>query len=165
MIPLNEGMPDRSSSSVAAVESALRAQGIDPPTRWFDDGVHTAQQAAEAVGVDVGAIANSLIFTLDDEIVLILASGSHRVDTEWLGDRLGGTIKRAKPDAVKDVTGQVIGGVAPLGHPASIRTWVDTTLADYPVLWASAGHPHAVFPTTFDELVRITGGTVTPVVP
>lgn len=152
------------SAAFEAVERALADQGVAPKTRWFDDGVATAQQAADALGVEIGAIANSLIFTLDGDIILILASGAHRVDTEWLGERLGGTIARAKPAEVKDATGQVIGGVAPLGHPATLRTIVDESLAAYPEIWASAGHPHAVFATTYVELVRITGGTPSPVV-
>lgn len=153
------------SASVDAVERALAAQGIEPRTRWFDDSTSTAQQAADALGVEVGAIANSLIFALDGDIILILGSGAHRVDTAWLGAQLGGALERAKPAEVKAATGQIIGGVAPVGHPAPIRTWVDTALADYPELWASAGHPHAVFATSYDELVRITGGTPTAVTP
>ena len=113
----------------------------------------------------MGAIANSLVFTLDDSPLLVMTSGAHRVDTAWLGEKLGGTITRADAALVKSATGQVIGGVAPVGHPAPLRTWVDAQLADFDELWAAAGHAHAVFPLTFDELVRITGGTVTPVEP
>jgi prolyl-tRNA editing enzyme YbaK/EbsC (Cys-tRNA(Pro) deacylase) len=152
------------SAAVRAVELALQRQGVEPATRWFDDGVATAQQAADALGVEIGAIANSLVFTLDGDVILILASGAHRVDTDWLGEQLGGTITRAKPAAVKDATGQVIGGVAPMGHPAPIRTIIDTSLADYPEIWASAGHPHAVFATTYAELLRIAGATPSAVV-
>jgi prolyl-tRNA editing enzyme YbaK/EbsC (Cys-tRNA(Pro) deacylase) len=158
-------MEHPTSPSVEAVERALVANGVEPRTRWFDDSTSTAQQAADALGVEVGAIANSLIFALDGDVILILASGAHRVDTEWLGTQLGGTLERAKPADVKEATGQIIGGVAPVGHPRPIRTWVDTALAEYPQVWASAGHPHAVFATTFDELVRITGGTPTAVTP
>ena len=95
----------------------------------------------------------------------MLASGGHRVDTDYLGDKLGGTITRASADQVKQATGQVIGGVAPLGHPTPIPTYVDVDLAQYDEVWASAGHPHTVFPTSFDELVAITGGEPTQVVP
>ena len=157
-------MPHPESASVEAVERALADAGVDPKTRWFDDGVATAQQAADALGIEIGAIANSLVFTLDGDVILVLASGAHRVDTEWLGERLGGTIARAKPAEVKNATGQVIGGVAPLGHPAPLRTIIDEALAVYPEIWASAGHPHAVFATTYDELARITGATPSPVV-
>ena len=97
--------------------------------------------------------------TIDDDPILVLTSGAHRVDTDWLGERLGGTIRRASKETVKAATGQVIGGVAPVGHPSPVRTVVDVQLADYDEVWAAAGHAKTVFPTTFDELVRITGGT------
>ena len=94
-----------------------------------------------------------------------MTSGAHRVDTEWLGERVGGTFARAAAAVVKDATGQVIGGIAPVGHPAPLRTFVDEDLAGYPEIWAAAGHAHTVFPLSYAELVRITSGTVTPVVP
>ena len=151
--------------AVDRVREALRRHGLDPEIRWFDDAATTAHAAADALGIPVGAIANSLIFTLDGEPLLVLTSGAHRVDTAWLGERLGGTIGRASKDVVKRATGQVIGGVAPLGHPSPVRTLVDVALAEFPVVWAAAGHAHTVFPTSFDELLRITGGTASPVVP
>lgn len=155
----------RSHPSVDAVESALRAAGVEPRTTWFDAATNTAPEAAAKLGVEVAAIANSLVFTLDGEPILVLASGGHRVDTDYLGAKLGGTIARASADVVKAATGQVIGGVAPVGHPSPIRTFVDTDLARFPEVWAAAGHPHTVFPTTFDELVRVTCGEPTAVVP
>jgi prolyl-tRNA editing enzyme YbaK/EbsC (Cys-tRNA(Pro) deacylase) len=157
---VNTGHP-----SVDRVRDALAAHGLAPDIRWLDDAATTAQAAAAALGIEVGAIANSLVFNLDGEPLLVLTSGWHRVDTFWLGEQLGGTIQRATRDQVKDATGQVIGGVAPVGHPSPIRTLVDVALADHPVVWAAAGHAHTVFPTTFDELVRITGGEATRVVP
>lgn len=144
--------------SVQRVREALAAHGLDPEIRWFDDAATTAQAAADALGIEVGAIANSLVFALDGAPVLVLTSGAHRVDTEWLGARLGGTLGRAPKELVKEATGQVIGGVAPVGHPAPLRTYVDVALADYPTVWAAAGHAHTVFPTTFDQLLRITAG-------
>jgi prolyl-tRNA editing enzyme YbaK/EbsC (Cys-tRNA(Pro) deacylase) len=148
-----------SHPSVDRVADALAGHGLTPEIVWFDDAVTTAQLAADALGVEVGQIANSLVFTIDDEPILVLTSGAHRVDTEWLGVELGGVIRRAPKETVKSATGQVIGGVAPVGHPSPVRTIVDVQLADYPVVWAAAGHAKTVFPTTFDELVRITGGT------
>jgi prolyl-tRNA editing enzyme YbaK/EbsC (Cys-tRNA(Pro) deacylase) len=145
-------------AAVTAVETALVARGIAPRTRWFDESTATAVEAANALGAELGAIVKSLLFMLDDELILVLASGSHRVDTELLGEELGGTLARASAKLVKEQTGQSIGGVAPLGHPQYIRTVVDVSLADFDEVWASAGHPRAVFPTTFDELVRITQG-------
>ncbi|WEO76655.1 YbaK/EbsC family protein [Cryobacterium sp. SO2] len=158
-------MVNTAHPAVDRVRRALNAQGLDPEIRWFDDAATTAVAAAAALGIEVGAIANSLVFTLDGTPLLVLTSGAHRVDTAWLGERLGGTIGRASKDLVKEATGQVIGGVAPLGHPAPIRTLVDEDLAGYPVVWAAAGHAHTVFPTSFAELLRLTGGTASPVVP
>ena len=150
---------------VERVETALRALGVSGDVRWLDDSAPTAAAAAAALGVEVGAIANSLVFTLDGAPLLVMTSGSHRVDTGWLGDQLGGTIQRADADLVKSATGQTIGGVAPIGHPQRLRTIVDAQLASYPQLWAAAGHAHTVFPLSFDDLVRITGGDVRAVTP
>jgi prolyl-tRNA editing enzyme YbaK/EbsC (Cys-tRNA(Pro) deacylase) len=158
-------MTTLSHPSVDRVADALAGFGLTPEIVWFDDAVTTAQLAADALGVEVGQIANSLVFTIDDEPILVLTSGAHRVDTEWLGAELGGVIRRASKETVKAATGQVIGGVAPVGHPSPVRTIVDVQLADYAVVWAAAGHAKTVFPTTFDELVRITGGTPRAVEP
>ena len=157
--------PAPSHAAVDRVTAALEAEGVEPRIVWFGDAVTTAQLAADALGVEVGQIANSLVFTLDDEPILVLTSGAHRVDTEWLGERLGGRIGRASKEVVKAATGQVIGGVAPVGHPSPVRTFVDVDLAAYDEVWAAAGHARTVFPTTFGELVRLTGGTPTPVEP
>ncbi len=132
---------------------------------WLDDAATTAQLAADALGIEVGAIANSLIFTLDDRPVLVLTSGRHRVDTAWLGGQLGGRLRRASAEVVKEATGQVIGGVAPVGHPLPIPTYIDPVLAEYDEVWAAAGHAHTVLPLTYDQLLLVTGGTVQPVEP
>ena len=85
--------------------------------------------------------------------------GAHRVDVELVARTAGvSKVRRATPEFVREATGQPIGGVAPVGHPAPIRTLVDTWLQKHEVVWAAGGHPHTVFPTTFDELLRITGG-------
>ncbi|TIC88655.1 YbaK/EbsC family protein [Nocardioides sp. GY 10113] len=123
------------------------------------DAVHTAALAAAALGCEVGAIANSLLFSADDAPVLILTSGAHRVDTAATGEALGVRLRRASPDFVREHTGQVIGGVSPIGHPAPIPTYLDPWLARHPVIWAAAGHPAAVFSTTYDELLALTGAT------
>ena len=126
----------------------------------LDDAAPTAASAAAQVGCDVAAIANSLVFAADGEPLLVLTSGGHRVDTVKVAGLVGArAVGRADPQMVKERTGMTIGGVAPVGHLTPVRTLVDVALADYPVVWAAAGHPHTVFPTTFDELVRITGGT------
>jgi prolyl-tRNA editing enzyme YbaK/EbsC (Cys-tRNA(Pro) deacylase) len=124
------------------------------------DTVHTAARAAEALGCEVGAIANSLLFDADGSPVLILTSGAHRVDTAVVRQRIGGAeLRRAKPDFVKEHTGQVIGGVSPIGHPAPVPTWIDTWLQKHEIVWAAAGHPAAVFSTSYDELLALTGAT------
>lgn len=158
-------MVERTHAGVSQVEDELRRQGVEPHVRWLDDAATTAAAAAAVLGTDVGAIANSLIFTLDGAPVLVLTSGAHRVDTTWLGERLGGRLQRADPDTVRSATGQAIGGVAPIGHPQPLPTWVDVDLLRYPVVWAAAGHAHTVFPITFADLVRVTGGSPTPVTP
>ncbi len=150
--------------SIQNVRAALDALGVTGEVRHIPDGARTAAEAAAAVGVDVGAIANSLVFVADGEPILVMTSGGHRVDTAALAARIGvGEIGRAAPEVVKSATGQTIGGVAPVGHPAPLRTYVDEALAQFPEIWAAAGHSHAVFPLTYAELVRITGGTVVSV--
>lgn len=124
------------------------------------DSVHTAALAAEALGCEVGAIANSLLFDANGRPVLVLTSGAHRVDTTKVAALIGvDRLKRAAPDFVREHTGQVIGGVSPIGHPVPVPTYVDVWLQRHPVVWAAAGHPAAVFSTTYDELQRLTGGT------
>ncbi|WP_417562366.1 YbaK/EbsC family protein [Microbacterium sp.] len=157
-------MTDQLPTRSRLVDEALRAAGIPGEIIVLPESAATAPLAAAALGVDVGAIANSLVFWSDDEALLVMTSGAHRVDVKALAARLGrGKIARATPDQVREATGQVIGGVAPTGHPAPVTTIVDEALAAYPQLWAAGGTPHAVFPLTFDELVRLTGGTVAKV--
>jgi len=126
------------------------------------DSVHTAQLAADALGCEVGAIANSLLFAAEggdgDEPVLILTSGAHRVDTDKVAADIGvQRLKRAKPEFVREHTGQVIGGVSPIAHPKPVRTYLDPTLRKYDIVWAAAGHPAAVFSSTYAELKAMTG--------
>jgi prolyl-tRNA editing enzyme YbaK/EbsC (Cys-tRNA(Pro) deacylase) len=142
------------------VASALRAGGASGEVRELDDSARTALDAANALGVPVGAIVKSLVFTADSSPLLVLASGDHRVDTAAVAALIGvSRVRRADPDVVRDATGFAIGGVAPIAHPQPLTTLVDTHLASYAVIWAAAGTPHAVFPTTYDELLVLTGGT------
>jgi prolyl-tRNA editing enzyme YbaK/EbsC (Cys-tRNA(Pro) deacylase) len=156
---------DATHPNVLAVQAALRAAGASGEIRILADAAPTAAAAAAQLGVEVGAIANSLIFDADGAALLILTSGAHRVDTALIGHALGCAVTRATPELVRAATGQPIGGVAPVGHPAPVRTLVDEALASYPEVWAAGGVPHAVFPTSYDELVRMTGGTPTRVGP
>ncbi|WP_262851895.1 YbaK/EbsC family protein [Mumia quercus] len=150
---------------IQQVVDALAAHGVvDEVVRVLPDSARTAREAADALGVGVGAIANSLVFASAGEPVLVLTSGSHRVDTALVAATHGlAPLERADPDFVRAATGQVIGGVAPVGHPAPIRTFVDVALREHDVVWAAAGHPHAVFATSYEQLVEITGGTPTEV--
>jgi len=142
------------------VASALRTLGAPGQVRELTEPAPTAATAAAQLGCEVGAIANSLVFNADGEPLLVLTSGAHRVDTAKVAAELGvQSVGRADPEFVYAATGQRIGGVAPVGHRKPIRTLVDTALAGYDVVWAAAGHVHTVFPTSFDELVRISGGT------
>jgi len=180
--------------------AALAAGGAEASgarMKVLPGAVSTARAAADALGVQVGQIANSLIFVIersasgtsigtersasgtsigtersasgtsigtDGEPLLVLASGAHRVDTDKLAAQLGVQhIRRADPAFVRAATGQVIGGVAPVGHPAPLRTVVDTALASYGEVWAAGGIPHAVFPTNYAELLALTGGTAAAV--
>lgn len=128
------------------------------------DAVHTAALAAEALGCEVGAIANSLLFDAVGSPVLVLTSGAHRVDVRALAERIGvERLDRAQPDFVREHTGQVIGGVSPLAHPSPVPTYLDAWLARHEVVWAAAGHPAAVFSTTFEELLTLTGASVVDV--
>jgi prolyl-tRNA editing enzyme YbaK/EbsC (Cys-tRNA(Pro) deacylase) len=142
------------------VAGELAALGVPGQVRELAEPAPTAATAAAQLGCDVGAIANSLLFSADGAPLLVLTSGAHRVDTAKVAAELGvERVRRADPDFVYASTGQRIGGVAPVGHPKPVRTLVDVALQSYDVVWAAAGHVHTVFPTTFDELVRITGGT------
>jgi prolyl-tRNA editing enzyme YbaK/EbsC (Cys-tRNA(Pro) deacylase) len=154
----------RTVQDALAAADAVNGSGQPSIVRMLSDAVSTAALAAAALDVEVGQIANSLIFAADEEPLLVLTSGAHRVDTAKVAAALGvEALKRAAPEFVREHTGQPIGGVAPLGHPKPVRTLVDTALAAYDEIWAAGGIPHAVFPTTYAELVRMTGGTPTDV--
>jgi len=152
----NDASPHPSTQRVA---QALRAGGASGDVHQLADSTRTAQEAADVLGVPVGAIVKSLVFTADGEPVLILASGDHQVDVAKIAGTLDAEkVVRANADTVRAATGYPIGGVAPVAHPAPLRTLVDTHLGGFDVVWAAAGTPHSVFPTTYDELVRLTGG-------
>jgi prolyl-tRNA editing enzyme YbaK/EbsC (Cys-tRNA(Pro) deacylase) len=142
----------------------LRSLRVTGEVRELPEPAPTAAAAAKQLGCEVGAIANSLVFAADGAPLLVMTSGAHRVDTARAAALAGASVvARADARSVREWTGQAIGGVGPVGHPAPIRTLVDTWLAKYDVVWAAAGHPHTVFPTSFDELLRITGGTAADV--
>jgi prolyl-tRNA editing enzyme YbaK/EbsC (Cys-tRNA(Pro) deacylase) len=135
------------------VQEALHEVGVEAEVVVLEDSARTAAEAAAAVGVEQGAIVKSLVFRSADsgEPVLVLVSGDNRCDEALLG------VERADADTVRAVTGYAIGGVPPLGHPSPLHTVVDEQLGRFPIVWAAAGTPHAVFPISYDELVRVTG--------
>jgi prolyl-tRNA editing enzyme YbaK/EbsC (Cys-tRNA(Pro) deacylase) len=147
-------------AAVKRVLAALHEHGVDGEVHVLSDSARTAQEAATALGIEVGQIASSLIFKLPDESpLLIITSGRHRVDTDLVAKGLGiEKLNRVDADYVKEKSGFSIGGVSPLGwisKPEIIL--IDEALSDYDVVWAAAGHPHAVYPTTYDELIQCTG--------
>ena len=153
-----------SHPSVVRVTDRLAELGATGSVKVLDGSARTAAQAAEQLGIEVAQIANSLVFSADGTPRLVLASGGHRVDTTKVAALVGAaSVDRADADFVRTHTGFAIGGVAPVGHPEPLRTLVDTALGQYDEVWAAAGHPHAVFPTTYDELLRLTGGTAADV--
>ncbi len=156
--------------NVRMVSDALLAadalDGADKPStvRVLPEAVKTAVAAAAALDIEVGQIANSLVFAAGGAPLLVMTSGAHRVDTAKVAGLLGvDALTRATPEFVLAHTGQAIGGVAPVGHPKPIRTLVDVALGQYDEIWAAGGVAQAVFPTTYAELVRITAGTPTEV--
>jgi prolyl-tRNA editing enzyme YbaK/EbsC (Cys-tRNA(Pro) deacylase) len=149
-----------SSPSVERVREALARAGLAPEIVELPGAARTAQAAADFLGCAVGQIANSLVFraAASDGAVLVMSSGAKRVDTARLAALLGEPIGKADADFVRRRTGFAIGGVAPVGHTATLRAFVEKSLAAHREIWAAAGHPHTVFRLTYDELVRITGG-------
>ncbi|CAB4560644.1 MAG: YbaK/EbsC family protein [Actinobacteria bacterium] len=152
--------------AVRRVRAAIEANALPGEIKVLSESAKTAVDAAKGLGIEVGQIASSLVFKLPDgSPLLVITSGRHRVDTDLVARHLGvSALARADADWVKSVSGFSVGGVAPIGWESedlSVRTKVviDQALAEYEVIWAAAGHPHAVFPTSFDELQRITGAT------
>jgi prolyl-tRNA editing enzyme YbaK/EbsC (Cys-tRNA(Pro) deacylase) len=139
---------------------AARSLGIDGEIKVLSDSARTAIDAANSLGIEVGQIASSLIFKLPSgNPLLIITSGRHKVDTTLVAKNLGiEKLDRVDADFVKERSGYSIGGVSPLGwisKPEIIL--IDEALSDYDVVWAAAGHPHAVYPTTYVELIQCTG--------
>ena len=147
-------------SAVKRVVAANEKFGITGQIKVLTEPAKSAAEAAAGLGIEVGQIASSIIFKLpDNSPLLVITSGRHRVDTELVASKLGiEKLERVDADYVKENSGFSIGGVSPLGwisKPEIIL--IDEALSDYDVVWAAAGHPHAVYPTTYDELIQCTG--------
>ncbi|PFG68854.1 prolyl-tRNA editing enzyme YbaK/EbsC (Cys-tRNA(Pro) deacylase) [Propionibacteriaceae bacterium ES.041] len=150
--------------SVERVNEVVAGKGFAGRVVVLPDAAPTARAAAELLGVEVGAIANSLIFRTESGApLLVMTSGAHRVDTDKVAALIGEPIGRADAAFVRTHTGQVIGGVAPVGHPRPIRTLIDTELRGYPEIWSGGGIPHGMLPMSFEELIVLTGGEVAEV--
>jgi len=153
-----------SKAAVKRVRAAIEANSLPGEIKVLQESAKTAAEAAAALGVEVGQIASSLVFQLPDgSPLLIITSGRHRVDTQMVAEAIGvSKLSRADIDWVKSVSGFSVGGVAPIGWQSENLTTqmmilIDEALNDYQVVWAAAGHPHAVFPTSFAELQAVTG--------
>ena len=145
-------------AAVKRVAAALAEHGCAGQIKVLSDSARTAAEAAAALGIEVGQIASSLIFKLPDgSPLLVITSGRHRVDTDLVANNLGiEKLGRVDADYVKEQSGFSIGGVAPIGWVSPATILIDQALNDYEVVWAAAGHPHAVYPTSFAELLEIT---------
>ena len=151
---------DQLHPSAQRVASALRERGVRGPIRQFAASTKTSADAARALDCEVGAIASCLVFMMDENPIVVVKSGVHRVDTQRLATFAGGErVRQATPDEVRAATGQPIGGVSPVGWPGALRVFIDETLAQFEPVWSACGTPNAVFATTFDELCRLTGAT------
>lgn len=155
-------LPERSR----LVHRHLADAGAEVEIRVLPDSARTATEAASAIGCEASAIANSLVFVADGTPVLVMTSGGHRADLAVLRRSIGAEeVAMAPASVVRQATGQAIGGVAPVGHPVPLRTFIDEALREHDEIWAAAGHPHTVMPLTFDQLRLLTGGEVIAVVP
>lgn len=155
-------MPGREElhPSAQRVVDVLKALGAVGPFREFTVPTKTAADAAAALECEVNAIASTLVFMADDKPVVVLKSGTLRVDVEKVRQYLGATsVRQATPNEVRAATGQSLGGVSPVGWPQPIPCLIDSLLARFPHLWAACGTPNAVFGTTYDELRSLTSAT------
>jgi prolyl-tRNA editing enzyme YbaK/EbsC (Cys-tRNA(Pro) deacylase) len=150
-------------ASAQRVQGALTAAGTDARVIELPVAARTSQQAADALGIEVGQIAKSLIFRAvpSGRAVLVVAAGDRRVDEARISALLGEAIERATPEFVREHSSFAIGGVAPLAHARPMTTFIDASLRRFDVVWAAGGTPHCVFPIAPAELVRVSGGTET----
>ena len=148
-------------AAVKRVAQALIDHKMSGQIKVLSDSARSAAEAAAALGIEVGQIASSILFKLpDDSPLLVITSGRHRVDTQLVASQLGvAELGRVDADYVKEKSGFSIGGVAPIGWLNPAKIIIDQALNDYQVVWAAAGHPHAVFPTTYEELSQVTSAT------
>lgn len=160
--------PILEKAAVKRAQAAFDKHAIPGKIKILSNSARSAAEAAAALGIEVGQIASSLVFKMPDQrSLLVITSGRHRVDTKLVAVLLQvSSLERADADYVKEISGYSVGGVAPLGWiKAPGMTLIDEALGDYQVIWAAAGHPHAVFPTTYQELLIASGATSAKVGP
>jgi prolyl-tRNA editing enzyme YbaK/EbsC (Cys-tRNA(Pro) deacylase) len=155
-------MSEELSPSARRVQEVLESLGVSSRVTEMSATTRSAQEAARAVGCEVGQIAKSLVFkgASSHKAVLVVASGANRVNEKALSGQLGEPVLKADADFVRQATGFAIGGVPPVGHPQPLTVFIDEDLFHYADIWAAAGTPQAVFKLTAQELLRITGGRV-----
>lgn len=148
-------------ASAERVQRALAAAGLDVRVTELALAARTAQQAADALGIEVGRIAKSLVFraAASGRAVLVIAAGDRRVDEARIAALVGEPIERADPAFVREQSGFAIGGVAPLAHAQPMLAYVDASLRRFDIVWAAGGTPHCVFPIRPDDLLRVSAGT------
>lgn len=153
------------SPSAHKVQQALQALGMTLQVVELPDSTRTAIEAAQAVGCQVGQIVKSLVFKTkrSQRALLVIASGSNRVDEKLIEARIGEPLGKADAEFVRQQTGFAIGGVPPLGHASPLLTFIDQDLLQYERVWAAAGTPHAVFALNPADLARMTGGEIIPI--
>ena len=153
------------SQSARKVQQALIASGLQLEVIELPASTRTSQEAAQAIGCQVGQIAKSIIFQscTTHRPVMVIASGPNRINETVITEQLGEPVRKADADFVRQQTGFVIGGVPPVGLASTLPTFIDQDLMPYPEIWAAAGTPHAVFRLTPTDLLRMTGGMVTRV--
>lgn len=153
---MSEGAPLHRTAQ--RYQQLLHERGVDVSVQMLPDSARTAEQAAAAIGVQVGQIVKSLVFLRGEDPVLVLCAGDRRVDAERLG------LVPARADRVRELTGFAIGGIPPFGHTQNLETLIDASFARFDVVWAAAGHPHAVFAITVTALrAALPDATVTDV--
>jgi Cys-tRNA(Pro) deacylase len=165
LIDKGEEMSEKLKSSAQRVQEALQDHGLTCEVVQMQDTTRSAEDAALAVGCEVGQIVKSLVFEgkQSHQPVLVVTSGANRVNEKTIGQYLAESIKMANPEFVREMTGFAIGGVPPVGHRHSLKIFIDEDLLQYEKIWAAAGTPHAVFKLTPDELKKITSGEVVSV--
>ncbi len=158
-------MPETLSDKALLVQNALSQLGLECKVVELPDSTRTAQEAAETIGTTVPQIVKTLVFRAktSGNAVIVLASGSNRVNEKMIGALLGEKIEKADADFVRAQTGYAIGGVAPLGYPQPLTTYIDQDLLHFDEVWAAAGTPHAVFRLEPKDLERMTGGSIVQV--